>query len=371
MLQNFAYPILFSSDNNGQVKFVAQRNHPTIVQEPALMLHWGANSDMQFFLLPSNSLDAATTANIDYGEYIHNLTLAGAADLEQFGPNNTCMQYACGYSCKGSLPTKTWNANFTTLMNTLADADGETTTRSFVNKFMRSIAKARDVPRDEALFILAGGSYAHNTTSVKKCSLNSIQVDDVPEGNEAQADNEGQGSTSRGGKGKFNYASLHKSYKKRLVVEEGFSFYSFTAQNHRCAPNFFGYDSKATWPLSEPYSKAQLLLFIPHRGVDALEVNGSYAEALEALMYHPSYPKENLADILHRKYKWKNLVTPRPRNMPTPGMKLMQKRRMRRTGVARTTLLVPISPKKISGVSSMVGMTTITLMAMICRPSLG
>ncbi len=95
----------------------------------------------------------------------------------------TCQLYATGYSCKGSMATREWNkvfnriarayVNYNLQQDTGSDAAPGTSTTSLkrvMYSFMREISKGRDVPKDEACFLLAGGKLHQNSADTFKCS---------------------------------------------------------------------------------------------------------------------------------------------------------------------------------------------------------
>ena len=242
-------------DANGQLKFVSARNHPTVVAEPIALSHWGANSDLQVFLLGAKSRTVATEAMLEYGKFTEQLHLAGVGGLEFFSALNTSLEYTCGYSCKGAQNSAEWTKTFKAVAHNVAELRADATLSTVVYKFMHKVNKARDVPLDEAMFLLAGGKYVFNTMKVKKFSLSSVAVADL-----AEID---LGNTSSGSGGFFGQL---RRYGERPPENASENLYNFTARKGSFAPYFFGYDNKVTWPLSETFPKAMLVLFKPHWG---------------------------------------------------------------------------------------------------------
>ena len=92
-------------------------------------------------------------------------------------------------------------------------------------------------------------------------------------------------------KAKFNIVDLKKAYKKRDLERLGeLTMYQFAAKHFRgskpIVPNFTGMETKATWPLTEPFSKAMLMLHHPwvEKVQEVLEQEGrtytTYADRL-------------------------------------------------------------------------------------------
>lgn len=339
-------------DKNGMPKYHASRNHPTIVQEPISMLYWGANADLQVFLTnrtsfasfkarhdkeePSNNATQSTEATnvsnaggpvlssrddggdsssendsianatkvsatarfgADYEEYLQNLAVNGASGLDQFTGSEGVLYYTCGYSCKGHSNSSEWNSTF----RACADAaEKETPIRKVVSKFCTNIAKKRNISRDEASFVLAGGKYTISSSFVRACSVSSIDLSELSPEKDGDSGNSGGNS--------FKLSSLRKSYtdyvSTKPVYEVHLNFYQFVAKKYKCVPNFFGYQNIPCWPMDEDFAKWTLFFFVPHDGKSLRPVEDSYAKRLEAELHHPQFPPSLLARLLRLKNKY-------------------------------------------------------------------
>ena len=179
-------------DKNGLPKYHAARNHPTIVQEPVSMVHWGANADLQVFLTNRTSFNSFKARHVkerlarlgpgcdnaanddlasDYEAYVQNLGCNGVGGLDQFTGSEGVMDYTCGYSCKGHLNSSEWNATFRSCAEA---AEKDTPIRRMVSKFCTTIAKQCNISRDEASFVVAGGAYTISSSFVRSCALSTL-----------------------------------------------------------------------------------------------------------------------------------------------------------------------------------------------------
>ena len=63
------------------VKWIAERNHPRVVQEPVAVLHHVSNADIQRFLTQSNLQEAVEKAGFDYDDVSNSLDVLGMSGL--------------------------------------------------------------------------------------------------------------------------------------------------------------------------------------------------------------------------------------------------------------------------------------------------
>ena len=80
------------------VKWIAERNHPRVVQEPAAVLHHVSIADIQWFLTESNLQQAVEKAGFDYDDVSDSLDVLGMSGLEQFsgiGCSQLCLWLCC------------------------------------------------------------------------------------------------------------------------------------------------------------------------------------------------------------------------------------------------------------------------------------
>jgi hypothetical protein len=159
--------------------------------------------------------------------------------------------------------------------------------RSVSFKFLVEIGKARSISRDEACFQLAGGKLSYNTILVYKCSVSSFDLDDFTDVSDSLHDT-------------FKWHNIVRKYKERpdalfLVSLLIFAASHFVRTNGSCVqvvPQFFGYESKVSWPLQDEYSKWVLILHHPWIvNVESLKINDSYVAALNAFLWTPDCPK--------------------------------------------------------------------------------
>jgi hypothetical protein len=225
-------------DRNGQPKYYGPRNHPRVVQEPVVTLHWGANSDMQRFLTNSKSSAELTRLGIDHDDFAQRLNVLGMAGLEQNTGNYIVIDYVTGYQTKGNASTKEWSNQLRDLEDMVLvkdkenDKDGNpekanTTMKQLIGKHMHQIAKSQDVSKEEASFSLAGGQLKYNSMVVKTCSLNQVEFSDFGS-NKEPADLDAVAITSSGS---WTYLALRKRYadygKKANVLAPLLNFYTW------------------------------------------------------------------------------------------------------------------------------------------------
>jgi hypothetical protein len=71
-------------------------------------------------------------------------------------------------------------------------------------------------------------------------------------------------------------------------------------------PQFFGYESKLSWPLEEEYSKWVLLLYQSWLGdIESMKIDGSYVTDLKAFLSAPDCPNFIAMAILQKELGWK------------------------------------------------------------------
>jgi hypothetical protein len=289
-------------DANGSPKYVSPRNHPRIVAEPIMTRYWAANSDFQRFLTNGKGYEGD-----DKEGYCRNLDIAGLSGLEQSSGAINCLNYCCGYCCKGNKSSLEWdkvlNQVTEAYMAQTAEAteEGEQTSMyKVVSRYMAEISKSRDVPKDEALFIQAGGKLVMNTMTVKMCSVSSIGLDEI---------------TTDGAAPGFKFKSIVTAYKKRGVELDLINLYIFAAHHYGSntpdnpvAPNFMGFDQRPVWSLKEDWAKTLLMLYHPWRvAVDELlqEEGDTFAKLLEAYMWTSEFPSHIRTTIYRQKTQWK------------------------------------------------------------------
>ena len=283
-------------DNNHQVKFVAARNHPTVLQEPVACFHFGANSDLQIFLV--RGLDEVDDDQdddpVEYETLLKNLMTSRHSGLDNHTSANTAIRYTLGYSCKGQKNSLEWDKTFGNIVDAFSELKKDATFQNIIHKFGYQVLRSRDVPRDEASYVLSRGDYVYSTTGVVKMSLSSVTIKDLTSNNDSDLS-------------KFH--TMYKRYAVRPSNMEGINFYLYvSAMNQGKAPHFMGYPSKPMWPLTEAFARCQLFLFKPHRcKMDDLKINDSFVDALLHYLSHPDYPRQIWAEIIKAKHNVKHI----------------------------------------------------------------
>lgn len=234
------------------------------------------------------------------------------------------------------MATREWNkvfnriarayVNYNSQQDTGSDAAPGTSTTSLkrvMYSFMREISKGRDVPKDEACFLLAGGKLHQNSADTFKCSVTSASHEEVVEILEANTTGE-----ETGNKNTVKYPHLFKAYKDRDLSKEQageaepnpngaipmISLYVFAATCHGRAtkkrplvPMFMGYNDKPHWPVTEGYAKTTLTLFYPWHGSPdtmKLHIDETWPEVLERVMHTKHFPQRLAMKIYRKKNKW-------------------------------------------------------------------
>jgi hypothetical protein len=110
------------------------------------------------------------------------------------------------------------------------------------------IGQARYISHDDACFILAGGQLYYNILPVYKCSVYSIDLEDLTDTNASRHNS-------------CKWYNIVRKYKERDASMFHLLLFLFAA-NHYVKKNgsfiqvvqqFFEYESKLSWPLEEEY----------------------------------------------------------------------------------------------------------------------
>ena len=119
-------------DGRGQVKFNGKRNHPQILQEPHAFHYYGANNDIQRFLIPTAE-DNAILSNIElYENKLFNLFAVGMIGLDKFCGGALSVHYTTKYFTKGIASSENWNSSCKSLVTAFCDS-GNVNTKSGTN----------------------------------------------------------------------------------------------------------------------------------------------------------------------------------------------------------------------------------------------
>jgi hypothetical protein len=290
------------------------------MQEPLFNFSWGANNNAQQFLTDCTSFDQMPQPN---QQVLQDYAYAGNPGIAHACGSWTCDCYVTGYNCKGSSTSQEWGQTFNDIAKSYVSDDPATchrnanpnaTMKQVVSSFMRKISHCCNVPCDEAQFLLVGGKLTWNTHEVHCCSVNSIELGDLPAA-AASADAWKEASSDDYGKSKtFNIINLKRAYKRHNLEMLGqHTLYEFVARDYLkklAVPNFVGLETKPSWPLTESYSKHMLMLHHPWvtNLEEVLEHDGrtysSYAEHLADYMYDPKFPQLIAMQIFQCKNQW-------------------------------------------------------------------
>ena len=107
-------------------------------------------------------------------------------------------------------------------------------------------------------------------------------------------------------KNNFQWPTIVNRYKEREGLEDC-NVYTYCAKHWSKSkdrpPQFFGFNDKPSWPLTEDYSKWILTLYKPWRqSSDELKhSNGTYKSTLETYMHDAQFPQRIKTAILRVK----------------------------------------------------------------------
>jgi hypothetical protein len=269
-------------DGNLQATFLSEQNHPRVLQQPVATLQWGCNAEFQQVLTNNLIYDQIVSLGIPYRNFVERLLKLGLFDLEQYRAANNLIRYFTSYNTKGNKSSANWTQVMKSITNDMCEGENKSL-RSVSYKFLVDIGKARSISHGEACFLLAGGQLSYNTLPVYKCSVSSVDLEELTDTN-----------ASRHNSLKW-YNIVHK-YKERDASMFHLSLYLFAANHYvkkngsfvQIVPQLFGYESKLAWPLEEDYSKCVLLLYQSWLGdIESMKIDGSYVTALKAFLSAP------------------------------------------------------------------------------------
>ena len=291
-------------DVNGFPKYIAARNHPRILQEPYVYNYYVANNDLQVLLLNSKGQETLDSLGNDtYSEYRDHLHIAKMGGLEQYNGQIVVLDYICGYACKGNKNPQHTNSILNSITDAYCNRDetANKTLRSLIGKHMSHISGAVTISRDQSQFMLSGGKLKQNSAGTpRKCSVNTISMDVLIGNND---DNEPGANAAL--QNRFEWSNIKQRYCNRDEILEEINLYTFCSkhwkQNDEKPVQFFGYDDKVTWPMTESFSEWMLTFFHPWRVTEDLQMNGSFRTKLEANLF--CLPPQKRAEIERAKRK--------------------------------------------------------------------
>ena len=291
---------LIEYDKNGMIKLVYSRNHPTKIEQPDNCMFWEANCDFRYLLRPTKKV---TTMQAVF------LQSVGRGGLNPSYAGVVFAHYTCKYSCKAASRT----VEFATEVKKLLDAESSTdsaprTAKHLMMRYMRLICSGRDIPFDEAIYIVSGGQYYKMSRPVKVISMNSVLLD-----------SENVSSTAA-----FNIINLRNSYfEKQLPNESLYQYacrYKLSPKYRAHIPHFTGLShllrvNGAPWPMTEEYARQVMELHVPYsQSVDELAVdtivNGitvkSFVPPFIKLLREDKLPEQITTNILMAETGWKD-----------------------------------------------------------------
>lgn len=299
-------------DDNGQPRYFGIRNHPRILQEPHSFHYYGANNDLQKFLIGKKE-DPDVLCNIDLlSNKLSHLSAAGAIGVDRYCGSSLAVDYTVNYFTLGGMNSEAWNQSCLSLAKAFCDKEEQKSLRSVVAKSMYEVTKEMSVPRDETIYKLCGGKLVCTSDeSTSKFSVNEREVVGIKKKNGADISDEintDDADAKVDDDNSFTWQRICKRYMSRDKQSENMNLYKFIVYKWKSRaltiPQFMGYDNKVSWPLKEEYSKWQLTFFKPWRkSVDELKLNGSYSNALMGYLTNEEFPISTRYQILKRKIK--------------------------------------------------------------------
>lgn len=307
-------------DKNGQPKLNPRRNHPRVVATPYGFHFYGANNDTQFILINATSKTTFESRGVGgYEKFANNLVAAGCGGLEHHNGAHIVLQYVTGYCCKGDMNSEEWETSMRSLTEKYCEIEGneEKTVKSLIAKHMSEISNTMSCPKDEVVYGLAGGLLKRSPGALNlKCSVTAQFVErlgDSNQGTDGDAVNEGGVQPEPNVEeedNSFTWENISKKYKERPHEDHHLNVYKWVStgwrKNKTVIPQFFGYNSNASWPMKEDFSKWNLTLFKPWT-TSVEELKGefeTFRESLEDYMWNfDEFPGSIRAEILRSKRK--------------------------------------------------------------------
>ena len=286
-------------DENGQARYYGIRNHPRILQEPHSFHYYGANNDLQKFLIAKKE-DSEVLCDIDtLCKKLSYLSAAGLIGVDRYCGSSLTVDYTVNYFTVGGMNSEGWNQSCLSLAKALCDKDQQKSLRSVVSKSMHEVTKEMSVPRDETIYKLCGGKLVRTSDeTTSKCSVNETDIADIKKKSNTDV-TDGittvDADINVSNENSFTWNRICKRYTSRDKQLENLNLYKFIVKCWKSKastiPQFMGYDNKVSWPLREEYSKWQLTFFKPWRkSVDELKVDGSYSKALVEYIANKEFP---------------------------------------------------------------------------------
>ena len=249
-------------DDNGQQRFVGKQNHPRVLQEPYAFPYYGANNDIQKFLI--NVTDDVEFDNPDYlAEKLQNIGAVGKIGLERFSGADIGIDYSTKYFTKGGMNSDSWNVSQRSMASDYCKKKKEMnearkpTIRAIISKSMYEVTNQMSITRDQSIYICASGRLVRNSFGTpSKCSVNELPIKDIETKKDDVGVDVGDNEVKSGNS--FTWKKVLDQYKKRPASDNNLNLNNFVVfkwkPKKETIPQFFGFNNTPSWPLNENYS---------------------------------------------------------------------------------------------------------------------
>ena len=290
-----------SFDSNGQTKLEPLQNHGQQVPYCYGSTAFGANNDIQLIHMPDPHNKARTDndageeptplTRLQIEEMSNLLCAAKRSGLNAANSLHIINRYLTSYCCKGGQSLGNWKQSSQLVIQEYCKRDGNENKRlrSIVAKLMLEISAAMTIPRDQALF-LGGGGLLKRTShgTIGKASVSSTTISEIPYAiaSTHTTENVELDETQQKMKSRFTLTNIQKRYKSRHEQATNMSLYEWCIhcwkKDQTMVPQFFGYHTRPTWPMSKTFAKWTLILHRPWRRspTEVLAEHALYVTAL-------------------------------------------------------------------------------------------
>jgi len=168
------------------------------------------------------------------------------------------IDYVVAYACKGEVSSTDAVQMFAQIAQSALCVT--TSVATLAQRLNMKLMKSREIPKSEAVFLLQRLNLYMSSKKVKSVSL---KVGDrtIEVGADADGD-EGQIGDNEVGSVKQNQFDLYFEAKTNGEIGSSVTFSQFVGQNG-FVPNFTHAEIRATWPLTEGFSRTMLILHKP------------------------------------------------------------------------------------------------------------